>query len=63
MPVHGQFAQLFQPMRIIMHAYTQIKTQTVSLDRVEEFLATEPEIKDEGGRLKADPESALRADD
>ncbi|MCD6327437.1 ABC transporter ATP-binding protein [bacterium] len=38
--------QLFQPMRTIMHAYTVIKTQTVNLDRVDEFLATEPEIKD-----------------
>ena len=43
--------QLFQPMRTILHAYTMIKTQTVSLDRVEEFLATEPEIKDDKDAL------------
>jgi len=43
--------QLFGPVRTIMHAYTMIKTQTVSLDRVEEFLATEPEIKDDKDAL------------
>ncbi len=43
--------QLFGPMRTIMHAYTMIKTQTVSLDRVEEFLATEPEIEDDKDAL------------
>jgi len=43
--------QLFGPVRNILHAYTQIKTQTVSLDRVDEMLATEPEIKDEPDAL------------
>ncbi|HUT04564.1 MAG TPA: ABC transporter ATP-binding protein [bacterium] len=38
--------QLFGPIRNILHAYTMVKTQTVSLDRVDEMLATEPEIKD-----------------
>ena len=43
--------QLFGPMRNVLHAYTQIKTQTVSLDRVDEFLAAKPDIKDEPDAL------------
>ncbi|MBN1592256.1 MAG: ABC transporter ATP-binding protein [Candidatus Coatesbacteria bacterium] len=38
--------QLFDPMRTVMHAYTQIKTMTVGIDRVDELLATKPEIED-----------------
>lgn len=49
--------QLFNPMREVLHAYTTVKTQGASLDRIDEFMAVQPEIQDveEPLRLKTSP--------